>query len=317
MLARLKSCGSGCFGATAPPATPLAIEVQARQAGVEAVKDGGAIDAFDALDDSWEGDDAVDAVATRWLHPGDHRLPPLVEVPTSLTIGEKRLRAVVKPPDPDSLWDWYNERGDTEADPSWAHVWPSSAALAGLLATQPSLVRGLRVADFGAGLGIAGLAAALAGAADVILLDREPLALHCAMATASVNGLPTAAVADTGVPVGTVRASVFDWSMASSFNGAVDVVLASEVLYDPSTVRQLAESMVGLLRSQSAGAVRSARRVLLTDPERERVAGCREAFVKALKERGATVAERTIWASNLGEGLGAKDLVVLLDATWP
>ncbi|CAE8666159.1 unnamed protein product [Polarella glacialis] len=249
----------------------------------------------------------------RWLHLGDAVLPPLVEVPAFLRFGDRQLQVVVKPPDPDSLWEWYAGRGDMEADPSWAHVWPSAAALAGLLASTPSLVLGLRVAELGAGLGITGLAAALAGAAEVTLLDREPLALHCAMASAQLNGLRTAAV---GAPsdsrpgeAGSVRAAKFDWS-APCFGRAVDVVLATDVLYDTSSAPQLASTVVALLFSSGG-------RLLLADPGSERVKGCRAAFIEALQESGASVSVRSLETPNLGEGLESAGSVVLLDARWP
>lgn len=54
---------------------------------------------------------------------------------------------------------------------------------------NPKLVAGKRVADLGAGLGVAGLAAALCGASEVVFLDREPLSLQCALLNAKLNGL--------------------------------------------------------------------------------------------------------------------------------
>jgi predicted nicotinamide N-methyase len=65
-------------------------------------------------------------------------------------------------------------------------VWPAAANLAALIARSPELVRGLRVCELGSGLGVAGLSAAKAGATTVTLVDREALALHCAMSTAEV-----------------------------------------------------------------------------------------------------------------------------------
>ncbi|GFH16959.1 uncharacterized protein HaLaN_13485 [Haematococcus lacustris] len=48
-------------------------------------------------------------------------------------------------------------------------------------------VRGKRVADLGSGLGVAGIAAALAGAREVVMLDREPLALQCGLLSAQAT----------------------------------------------------------------------------------------------------------------------------------
>jgi predicted nicotinamide N-methyase len=48
---------------------------------------------------------------------------------------------------------------------------------------------GKKVADFGSGLGVAGLAAALSGAKEVVLLDREPMALYCGLLSATATGI--------------------------------------------------------------------------------------------------------------------------------
>ena len=53
------------------------------------------------------------------------------------------------------------DQGDR--DPYWCRLWPSAIALAQLILQQPELVRGKRVCDIGCGLGLAGIAAALAG----------------------------------------------------------------------------------------------------------------------------------------------------------
>ena len=52
-------------------------------------------------------------------------------------------------------------------------VWPASVALARLLAHVPSFSAGQRVLELGCGLGAVGLAAGTAGAATVLLTDRE------------------------------------------------------------------------------------------------------------------------------------------------
>lgn len=54
-----------------------------------------------------------------------------------------------------------SDQGDR--DPYWCRLWPSAVALAQFILQQPELVKGKRVCDIGCGLGLAGIAAALAG----------------------------------------------------------------------------------------------------------------------------------------------------------
>ena len=79
-----------------------------------------------------------------------------------------------------------------EADPSWASVWPA-AANPPTFTSDSTLVKGKRVAELGAGLGVAAYRCHLRR--EMRHAHRqEPLALHCAMSTAVVCGLPTGAV---------------------------------------------------------------------------------------------------------------------------
>ncbi len=73
---------------------------------------------------------------------------------------------------------WLERTGT--APPFWAFAWPGGQALARLMLDRPSLVAGRRVLDFAAGCGIAGIAAARAGAASVEAADIDPLALAAA-----------------------------------------------------------------------------------------------------------------------------------------
>ncbi|CAK9040834.1 unnamed protein product [Durusdinium trenchii] len=276
----------------------------------------------------------------QWLHIGDGWLPPLVEVPLKLRVGEKEFRRLVKPPSVEALWEWYEEHGKTSADPSWAQVWPCAAALALLLTRQPGYtVRGKRVVELGAGLGVAGLAAALAGA-DVLLLDREPLALHCAASTAALQSLPVGAV-DAPHAEHMVRAAVYDWSASQTFNFPADVVVASEVLYDPSEALQVSVSAMKLMGeaqpcvafvsntddlahnnsqlslniSLEAPQLRNCR-LLITDPRRERCPGTREALATGLRQAGATVELYEAPTPCLGDGLQDQEDVAVIDAIW-
>ncbi len=69
--------------------------------------------------------------------------------------------------------------GQMDRDPYWSRPWPSAVALAKLVLQQPSIVRGRRVCEVGAGLGIASIAAAMAGTGlpkhDATIPAHQPL----------------------------------------------------------------------------------------------------------------------------------------------
>eukprot|EP00899_Mesostigma_viride_P013881 jgi/Mesvir1/22494/Mv18529-RA.1 len=111
-----------------------------------------------------------------------------------LPLSPSASMTLVQPADIDAVLDMYIAKAEAdpsylERDPYWCRPWPSSLVLARHIMLHPELVRGKSVADFGCGLGIAGIAAALAGASRVVFLDREPLALHCALMSACASGV--------------------------------------------------------------------------------------------------------------------------------
>lgn len=71
--------------------------------------------------------------------------------------------------------------------PYWSFCWASGLALARYLAERPQWVEGKRVLDFGAGSGVAGIAAAKAGALEVVACDLDPLAIAACRANAELN----------------------------------------------------------------------------------------------------------------------------------
>ncbi len=99
--------------------------------------------------------------------------------------------------------------------PYWCFCWASGLAMAHWLARHPEAVRGKRVLDFGAGSGIAGIAAARAGAAQVVACDLDPLALAACRANAQLNGMQLGESRDF-------------FAEAADY----DLVLAADVLYD-------------------------------------------------------------------------------------
>ena len=219
------------------------------------------------------------------IHQGDAL--PLVEADAS----PLPSAACVKPPDADTLWQWQQSRANSTPTAAWASVWPA-AALATYVTAQPRGGAPAAVADLGAGLGAVELTAASFGASSVTLIDSDPLALHCAMATAVLNGIRTGPVptadGDDGDGVATVSAAAADWADVSrdpadpadaeSLTLCADVVLCAEVLYDANEVSALARCVATLLRRGGS--------LLLSDPERERD-GMQEAFMAELARLGA------------------------------
>jgi predicted nicotinamide N-methyase len=73
--------------------------------------------------------------------------------------------------------------------PFWAFAWPGSLALARYLLDNPTLVAARRVVDFGAGGGLAAIAALKAQAASVVAVDVDPLAAAILPMNARLNGV--------------------------------------------------------------------------------------------------------------------------------
>ncbi|WP_342654370.1 50S ribosomal protein L11 methyltransferase [Pseudomonas sp. F3-2] len=74
-----------------------------------------------------------------------------------------------------------------EEPPYWSFCWASGLAMARFLAEHPQWVEGKRVLDFGAGSGVAGIAAVKAGALEVVACDLDPIALAACQANAELN----------------------------------------------------------------------------------------------------------------------------------
>ena len=102
-----------------------------------------------------------------------------------------------------------------EEPPYWCFCWASGLVLARWLAAHPQWVRGKRVLDFGAGSGVAAIAAAKAGALEVVACDLDPLALEACRANAALNQVELGYSADF-------------FQETDRF----DLILAADVLYD-------------------------------------------------------------------------------------
>lgn len=131
-----------------------------------------------------------------------------------------------------------------QSPPFWAFAWPGSMALARYLFDHPGLVAGRRVLDFGSGSGLAAIAAARVGAAEVIACDVDPLASVAQAQNAALNAVALTIV--TADP--------------TSMDIECEVILAGDVCYE----REPAEAAIRWLRARAA----SGSFVLLADPGR-------------------------------------------------
>lgn len=152
--------------------------------------------------------------------------PPHLQAALSELLGDARLVAEPLPGTDLKLWlidalnmDRAFNPQETcrilEDPPYWSFCWASGLALARFLAAQPHRVKGKRVLDFGAGSGVAGIAAMRAGALEVVACDLDPVAIQSCKANAKLNGV-------------TLGYSTDFFAEADCF----DLILAADVLYD-------------------------------------------------------------------------------------
>ncbi|WP_312913721.1 class I SAM-dependent methyltransferase [Stutzerimonas nitrititolerans] len=122
---------------------------------------------------------------------------------------------LINPANMDRAFSPEETRRILEEPPYWSFCWASGLVLARWLAEHPEWVRGKRVLDFGAGSGVAAIAAARAGAAEVVACDLDPLALQACRANAALNGV-------------TLGYSEDFFAEADRF----DLIIVADVLYD-------------------------------------------------------------------------------------
>jgi predicted nicotinamide N-methyase len=104
----------------------------------------------------------------------------------------------------------------------WAFCWASGQVLARFLRDQASWLRQKRVLDFGSGSGVAGIAAALVGAGEVVACDLDPDAQRATVINARLNGVTV-----------DVRPDYEDC------DGDFDIILVADVLYDRENLHWL------------------------------------------------------------------------------
>lgn len=97
----------------------------------------------------------------------------------------------------------------------WCFCWASGQVLAQYLLAHPERVEGKSIIDFGAGSGVVGIAAMLAGAREVLAVDLDPAALAACAVNAAINGVQLTLAPDL-----------------DAIQTPIDLIIAADVLYD-------------------------------------------------------------------------------------
>jgi predicted nicotinamide N-methyase len=177
-----------------------------------------------------------------------------------------------------ALWEAMESEGGGAGDepPFWAAAWPGGQALARVVLDVPGLVAGRRVLDLGSGSGLVAIAAALAGAAEVVASEVDPFGQTAIAVNAAANAVgPLRVVGDL---------------LGGPLPPSVDVVLAGDVCYDRIMTGRV---LPFLHAAREAGA-----EVLMGDPGRPYLPVDRLAEVAVLEvpeTEGEGVRRTTVW----------------------
>ncbi len=148
-----------------------------------------------------------------------------------------------------------------EVCPHFGVLWPAALALAEHLAARGALA-GLAVVELGCGLGLPSMLARRLGARRVVATDRHPLVPLFLARNAAANGIEG------------LEYRALDWRLPAADLGEFDLVIGSDLLYEPWQPGFLA-SLLGRLVAPGGEAV-------IADPGRRYV----DAFVTLLEAGG-------------------------------
>lgn len=168
-------------------------------------------------------------------------VPSLPEVQLYLAHPGSGLRRLLETDDEDGA----DETAPEPRPPYWAYAWAGGAVLARYVLDRPSVVSGRHVLDLGAGSGLVGIAAAKAGAREVIAAEIDRNGIVALGLNAAANGV-------TIKPIGE--------DITAGPPPAVDLVLAGDVFYS----EDVAQSVIPFLDRCLAAGID----VLVGDPGR-------------------------------------------------
>lgn len=144
-------------------------------------------------------------------------VPSLPEIQLYTSHPASGLRRLVDPRQGSSTDDDTIEADEAEPQPPyWAYAWAGGAVLARHVLDFPQSVAGRRVLDLGAGSGLVGIAAAKAGAREVIAAEIDQNGIAALALNAEVNSVVITVIAE---------------DITNGSPPAVDLVLAGDVFY--------------------------------------------------------------------------------------
>lgn len=146
-------------------------------------------------------------------------VPSLPEIRLYTAHPGSGLRRLLEPDDESP-----DEDAPEPQPPYWAYAWAGGAVLARYILDRPSTVVGRRVLDLGAGSGLVGIAAAKAGAREVVATEIDRNGIVALGLNAAANGVAIAIVG------GDVTAGP---------PPAVELVLAGDVFYGQEVARRV------------------------------------------------------------------------------
>lgn len=149
----------------------------------------------------------------------------------NVNLGEHRLE-LVKVENIDDLLDQVT---DPDEIPFWAELWPASIGLATVILEKRHLFEGKTVLELGAGVGLAGIAARLAGA-EVVQSDF----ISDAFDFITVNSLRN------NVPAN--QYLLADWRRFPEQSGPFDRVIGADILYEKTLHSNLAAILTRVTR---------------------------------------------------------------------
>jgi predicted nicotinamide N-methyase len=143
------------------------------------------------------------------------------------------------------LWRLARQDKDGFGAPYWAHYWAGGLALARYVLDNPAVVAGKRVLDLGAGSGLVGIAAAKAGAREVVAAEVDAYAVAALKLNMQLNE---------------VAISILHSDLTDGDPPEVDLILVGDLFYAPD----LAERVTAFLDRCSTFGIRA----LVGDPWR-------------------------------------------------